>query len=30
MIVLEPDTEGNKIAAHTVEPVSDEYYAMVD
>ena len=30
MIVLEPEAEGSKIAVHTVVPVSDEYYAMMD
>ena len=30
MIVLEPEGEGSNLVAHTVGPVSDEYYAMMD
>ena len=30
MIVLKPEAEENTIVAHTVVPVSEEYYAMMD
>ena len=30
MIVLEPEAERSKIVAHTMVPVSEEFYAMTD